>query len=172
MKRIISLSSFFIFFAFQFINAQEHDGLHWINDFNKAKEIAQKENKNILIFFTGSDWCGLCKSLDKDFFASEKFKKIATKNLVLYKADFPRRTDLVSPKQKQINEELDKKYSKSRRKRVFPTIIIADKNGKEISYLESYNYIHDTSRHYKMLNLIINKQKYRHEKNLHNTRNY
>ena len=156
MKRIILLSTI-IFFAFQFLQAQENDGLHWINDFNKAKEIAKKENKNILIFFTGSDWCGLCKSLDKDFFASEKFKKIAAKNLVLYKANFPRRTDLVSAKQKKMNEELDKKYSKSRRKRVFPTIIITDKNGKEISYLESYNYIHDTTRHYKMLDLILKK---------------
>ena len=156
MKRIILLSAI-LFFAFQFVNAQENDGLPWINNFNKAKEIAQKENKNILIFFTGSDWCGLCKSLDKDFFASEKFKKIASKNLVLYKADFPRRTDLVSAEQKKVNEKLDNKYSKSRRKRVFPTIIITDKNGKEISYLESYNYIHDTSRHFKMLDLILKK---------------
>ena len=156
MKRVI-LISIFIFFAFQFLHAQENDGLNWVNDFNQAKAIAKKEHKPILIFFTGSDWCGLCKMLEKDFFSSDKFKEIANNKLVLYKANFPRRTDLVSLKQKKINEELDKKYSKSRGKRVFPTIVITDANGKEISFLESYNYIHDTSRHYKMLDFIFNK---------------
>ncbi|HFS66907.1 MAG TPA: DUF255 domain-containing protein [Flavobacteriia bacterium] len=159
MKRIVILNILALFFALNSLNAQESDHLNWISDFNQAKAIAQKENKPILIFFTGSDWCGLCKLLEKDFFASEKFKNIAVKNLVLYKANFPRRTDLISLKQKEINQELDKKYSKSRRQRVFPTIIITDKNGKELSFLESYNYIHDTSRHYKMLDFILNKNK-------------
>jgi len=151
-KTLLFLS---LFFAWTFLHAQQADHLNWISDFNQAKEIAQKENKPILIFFTGSDWCGLCKLLDKDFFASEKFKKIADEKLVLYKADFPRRTDLISQKQKETNQLLDKKYSKSRRQRVFPTIVLIDKNGKELSFLESYNYIHDTSRHYKMLDFIL-----------------
>ncbi len=156
MKRLILIFTI-LFFAVKFSNAQETNQLNWISDFSKAKEIAKNENKPILIFFTGSDWCGLCKLLDKDFFESEKFKKIAKEKLVLYKADFPRRTDLISEKQKKTNQELDKKYSKSRGKRVFPTIIITDPNGKEKSYLESYNYIHDTTRHYKMLDFILNK---------------
>lgn len=156
MNRFV-LSLIIFLFALKFSNAQDTNRLNWIKDFDKAKEIAKKENKPILIFFTGSDWCGLCKLLDKDFFESEKFKKIAKEKLVLYKADFPRRTDLVPEKQKKTNQKLDKIYSKSRGKRVFPTIIITDSNGKEKSYLESYNYIHDTQRHYKMLNFILNK---------------
>jgi thioredoxin-related protein len=155
MKRI-TLPIVLVFFAIHFSLAQETDHLNWIADFNQAKAIAKKENKPILIFFTGSDWCGLCKLLDKDFFASEEFKKLADEKLVLYKADFPRRTDLISQKQKEMNQQLDKKYSKSRRQRVFPTIVLIDKNGKELSFLESYNYIHDTSRHYKMLDFILN----------------
>lgn len=155
MKRI-TLPILLVFFAINFTIAQETDQLNWISDFDQAKAIAKKENKPILIFFTGSDWCGLCKLLDKDFFASEKFKRIADEKLVLYKADFPRRTDLISEKQKEMNQQLDKKYSKSRRQRVFPTIVLIDKNGKELSFLESYNYIHDTSRHYKMLDFILN----------------
>jgi len=156
MNRLV-LPLIIFLFALKFSNAQDTNRLNWIKDFDKAKEIAKKENKPILIFFTGSDWCGLCKLLDKDFFESEKFKKIAKEKLVLYKADFPRRTDLVSEKQKKTNQKLDKIYSKSRGKRVFPSIIITDSNGKEKSYLESYNYIHDTQRHYKMLNFILNK---------------
>ena len=44
----------------------------------------------MLIFFTGSDWCGPCKMLVEDFFESDKFKEIAEKEFVLYEADFPR----------------------------------------------------------------------------------
>ncbi len=156
MKKIILIISILVISNFS-LQAQEIEELNWINNFEKAKEIASKENKPILIFFTGSDWCSLCKMLDKDFFASEKFKNIAKKNLVLYKADFPRRTDIVTLEQKKVNKILDKKYSKTRGKRVFPTIVMVDANGKEIDFLESYNYIHDTSRHYKLVDYILNK---------------
>ncbi|MCK5682332.1 thioredoxin family protein, partial [bacterium] len=35
----------------------------WQTDFAAAKAQAQKENKLLLIDFTGSDWCGWCKKL-------------------------------------------------------------------------------------------------------------
>lgn len=156
MKKVI-LVMIFVIFQFVQLNAQEKVELNWIADFENAKAIAEKENKPILIFFTGSDWCGLCKMLKKDYFKTKKFKELASKNLVLYKADFPRRTDIVSPAQKLVNEALDKKYSKTRGVRVFPTIIMVDASGKEISFIESYNYIHDTSRHSKLIDYVLTK---------------
>ena len=144
-------------FQLNTLNAQENEvsKLNWIADFENAKQIAKTENKPIMIFFTGSDWCGICKMLDKDFLSSEKFINIAKEKLVLYKADFPRRTDLVSDIQKQINISLDKKYSKTRNKRAFPTIVFINADGIELGFLESYNYIHDTSRHYGLLNTVL-----------------
>lgn len=139
------------------LNAQQNKGLVWEKNFEQAKVKANREGKSILLFFTGSDWCGLCKMLNKDFFNTEEFKKIARKNLILYKADFPRRTDIVTPKQKKVNEALDKKYSKTRASRVFPTVFLLDANGKQIDFLESYNYIHDTTRHFKLLEYAIKK---------------
>ena len=50
MKNIILT---FIFLGTFAINAQE---LKWHTDLNKAVNIAQKENKAIMFFFTGSDW--------------------------------------------------------------------------------------------------------------------
>ncbi|HIA27437.1 MAG TPA: thioredoxin family protein, partial [Planctomycetes bacterium] len=32
-------------------------------DFDKAKETARSEGKDLLINFTGSDWCGWCQRL-------------------------------------------------------------------------------------------------------------
>jgi thioredoxin-related protein len=153
---------FFLFFTiilFQFtLNAQENKvDLNWVSDFETAKSIAVEENKPILIFFTGSDWCGICKMLDKDFLSSTKFKKIAEEKLVLYKADFPRRTDILTSDQKTVNEKLDNKYSKTRSKRSFPTIVLTNAKGVELGFIESYNYIHDTTRHFGLLeNVLIN----------------
>ena len=145
-----------LFIQFFTINAQEKNDLNWIEDFEQAKKIAKEQKKPILIFFTGSDWCGLCKMLEKDFFTSSKFKEKANSSLVLYKADFPqRRTDIVTPAQKLVNEALDKKYSKTRGTRVFPTIVMIDASGKEINFIESYNYIHDTTRHTKLIDFVL-----------------
>jgi len=156
MRKIVLLL-IITFFQLNTINAQKEtsDPLNWISNFETAKEIAETENKPILIFFTGSDWCGICKMLDKDFLSSDKFKKLANEKLVLYKADFPRRTDIVSAEQKQVNIILDKKYSKSRNKRSFPTIVLINANGIELGYIESYNYIHDTTKHYGLIESIL-----------------
>jgi len=156
MKKVFLLLTIALF-QINTLSAQEKEAskLNWIADFENAKQIAKTENKPIMIFFTGSDWCGICKMLDKDFLSSEKFINIAKEKLVLYKADFPRRTDLVSDIQKQINISLDKKYSKTRNKRAFPTIVFINADGIELGFLESYNYIHDTSRHYGLLNTVL-----------------
>jgi thioredoxin-related protein len=144
-------------FQLNTLNAQEKEStkLNWIADFENAKKIAKTENKPIMIFFTGSDWCGICKMLDKDFLSSNKFIEIANDKLVLYKADFPRRTDIVSKEQKTININLDDKYSKTRNKRSFPTIVFVNADGIELGYIESYNYIHDTTRHFGLLKNIL-----------------
>jgi thioredoxin-related protein len=160
MIKILTMNKLIFFFAVLMlqtinINAQDSNDLNWIDDFKTAKKIASKEHKPILIFFTGSDWCSLCKMIEKDFFASKKFLNIAKNDLVLYKADFPRRTDIVSEKQKETNENLSKKYSKTRSKRVYPTIVMINAKGKELDFIESYNYIHDTTRHFKLLELVL-----------------
>lgn len=156
MKKLFLILTITLFFAHD-INAQESSSneLKWISDFDTAKKIAKEQNKPILIYFTGSDWCGICKVLDKDFLSSDKFKLIANEKLVLYKADFPRRTDLVTKAQKDKNIQLDNTYSKSRNKRAFPTLVFVNANGVELGYIESYNYIHDTTRHFGLLNTVL-----------------
>ena len=158
MKKIIFIFTLFLFQTILFaqeIQKEVTTDLNWISNFDEAKKLAEQENKPILIFFTGSDWCGICKMLKKDFLLTKKFKEIATENLILYKADFPRRTDIVSAEQKIVNETLNSKYSKTRSKRSFPTIVMADANGIELGFIESYNYIHDTTRHYGLLKSVL-----------------
>ncbi|GAA3578479.1 thioredoxin family protein [Snuella lapsa] len=67
--------------------------LTWHTDMKKASDIAIKENKPVLMFFTGSDWCGWCKKLQKEVFQTQDFEIWAKNNVVLMELDFPRRAD-------------------------------------------------------------------------------
>ena len=60
-------------------------GEGWGTDYNAALASALKENRNVLLDFTGSDWCGWCVKLKKDTFDQPAFKEYADKNLVLIK---------------------------------------------------------------------------------------
>jgi thioredoxin-related protein len=66
------------------------EGLVWHTDMNQAIAISQKENKPMMLFFTGSDWCGWCIRLQKEVFLTETFTKWAKENVVLVELDFPR----------------------------------------------------------------------------------
>lgn len=71
------------------VQAQE---LVWQTDINKAITISNKEKKPMLLFFTGSDWCGWCIRLQKEVLKTPEFATWAKKNVVLVELDFPRRT--------------------------------------------------------------------------------
>ncbi len=97
----------------------------WLTNFEKAKEQATKQNRPILVDFSGSDWCGWCIKLDKEVFSQKEFKDFAKDNLVLLLLDFPRKKAL-PPAEQAANEEFLKKYSV----RGFPTVLILDAEGK------------------------------------------
>ena len=40
--------------------AKEVGEMSWMTDFKAAKALAEKEKKDLLISFSGSDWCGWC----------------------------------------------------------------------------------------------------------------
>lgn len=65
--------------------------LTWHTDVNEALEIAIKENKKVMLFFTGSDWCGWCTKLQNEVFRTSDFEKWSN-DMVLVELDFPRRT--------------------------------------------------------------------------------
>jgi thioredoxin-related protein len=108
--------------------------LTWMPTYKQALKKSRKEKKPVLIYFTGSDWCGPCKVLDKNLFHTEKFKAIADKDLILLEVDIPRRIDLLSPKQMRHNKNIQKKY----KVRSFPTLMIVNHKGKKIAEKKGY----------------------------------
>jgi thioredoxin-related protein len=101
---------------------------NWQIDFEQAKKIATDQDKNIIIVFSGSDWCAPCIKLDKNIWQSESFKNEAAKDWVLIKANFPRKkANELSKEQKEHNRKLADKYNIEGS---FPLVVILDKNGK------------------------------------------
>ena len=94
----------------------------------KSNKKAKKEKKPVLIYFTGSDWCGPCKILDDKLFHTKKFKSLSDKNLILLEVDIPRRRDLIAPKKMKENLYLQKKY----RVKAFPTLMMVNHRGKKL----------------------------------------
>ena len=72
-------------------NSFSQERLTWHTDINEALEIAVKENKKVMLFFTGSDWCGWCTKLQNEVFKTSDFEKWSN-DVVLVELDFPRRT--------------------------------------------------------------------------------
>lgn len=70
------------------VEAQE---LTWETDINKAMTVSNKTKKPMLLFFTGSDWCGWCIRLQKEVLKTPEFAKWAKENVVLVELDYPRR---------------------------------------------------------------------------------
>jgi protein disulfide-isomerase len=57
MKRVLAI-------AFLLIAAPSVLAAEWTEDFAAAKKSAAESYKDLLIDFTGSDWCGYCMMLD------------------------------------------------------------------------------------------------------------
>ncbi len=147
MKQIIILILFLISIVSHSNAQQKSIDLNWQTDFEKVKQNAIAENKLILIYFTGSDWSKPCKLLNKDFFYTKKFKEATQDDFILVRVNSPRRPDLISTVQIDKNLALRKQYHQ----KVIPSVVITDANGKLISSIESYNYLHDTSKHYNLI---------------------
>jgi protein disulfide-isomerase len=97
----------------------------WTDDFEAAKKQAAAENKLLLVDFSGSDWCGWCKKLDKEVFAKPEFLEGAKKDFVLVMVDSPSDKKLLSEKAAEQNPKLVEKYDVHG----FPTVLVMDADG-------------------------------------------
>jgi protein disulfide-isomerase len=80
--------------AFSALGMQAQDAaLEWHTDFNKALELSNSTKKPMMLFFTGSDWCGWCMKLQKEVFKTPEFVAWAKENVILVELDFPRRKE-------------------------------------------------------------------------------
>ena len=116
MKKAILI----LFVAFSAITMQAQE-LEWHTDLQKAMAVSTKTNKPLLMFFTGSDWCGWCMRLQKEVMKTPEFTAWAKENVVLLELDFPKRTEQ-SQELKTQNAQLNSFFQV----RGYPTVWFAN----------------------------------------------
>lgn len=105
MNKKIVLIVLFVLGSFA-VQAQE---LNWQTDVNKAIAMSNKTKKPMLLFFTGSDWCGWCIRLQNEVLKKPEFAKWANDNVILVELDYPRRAPQTDEIKKQ-NAELQQAF--------------------------------------------------------------
>ena len=98
----------------------------WLYDINEAYTTAQKEEKPMMLLFTGSDWCSWCIKLEEEVFSKSSFGEAAAKKFVLVVLDFPRDKSDLSAETVSQNERWRKKFEV----KGFPTVFLADETGR------------------------------------------
>ncbi|MBO45875.1 MAG: hypothetical protein CMJ96_03170 [Planctomycetes bacterium] len=109
------------------VSAQDDSHSDWYDDFDKATAAAKAEGKNLLVDFTGSDWCGWCIRLHDEVFQFDAFLDAAKKEYILVALDFPQdeaiKAKVPNPER---NDELNNKYGI----RGYPTILLMNAEGE------------------------------------------
>ena len=121
----------------------------WSTDLEKAFAQAKKENKAVLVEFTGSDWCPPCIAMRKNVFSKKEFVDAASKKYILVELDFPKGDKAIAEK----NEPYAEKYKIEG----FPTVILFDSEGKEFTRFFASKYP-DTAAFLKHLDAALERK--------------
>lgn len=98
-----------------------HGKDNWLADADKAVAKARQEKKDLLLLYTGSDWCRPCQKLEEEVFSGEGFYDEVAQNFVLVKFDFPKEREQ-SERIKKQNARWSERFGVSS----YPTVILLD----------------------------------------------
>lgn len=103
------------------------EAVQWQTNYQGALEQSKSSGKPIVLFFTGSDWCGWCTRLEDESLSTKEFSNAAGDKFIFVKLDYPLYTT-IDPKISSQNKELRKKYDI----RSFPSLIVIDADGRQM----------------------------------------
>lgn len=99
----------------------------WLMELDAARNVAQESGRDLLVDFTGSDWCSWCKKLDAEVFRESLFTEAASKQYVLVKLDLPHTATALS---KVPNIVRNRELATEHRVRNYPTILLMTADGQ------------------------------------------
>lgn len=119
---------FYLFLTFIFTASVEGSStINWLDSYEKAVEQSKTSKKPLLIFFTGSDWCGWCHKLENEVLDTPTFAQNVGDTFIFLIADFPMKKSLDETKTAQ-NSELQRTFDV----KGFPTLVILDEQQQPI----------------------------------------
>lgn len=131
MKPKVALFLIFISLSMSTLSAQ-----NWQNSWDTTKADAQQLHKNILLNFSGSDWCVNCIRLHKNVLDTPEFISFANDNLIMYNADFPRnKKNQLSKEMEKVNNRLAETYNNEGH---FPLTVLLSPDLKILKIWDGY----------------------------------
>lgn len=98
------------------------------DDYEAALKNAAEKEKLIYIVFSGSDWCGFCKALERELLTKPQFAEGVKDHWELVYIDAPKDTSCLSELAKRQNGGVRAKYGVCG----FPTVYILDPKGEKL----------------------------------------
>lgn len=96
----------------------------WLHEFDEALAAAKNHGKDILIDFSGTDWCGPCKRLWSQTLSQREFVELANRYFVLLDIDNLVREPMPAGR-KERYDALQERYGIH----AFPTVVLATAEG-------------------------------------------
>lgn len=107
----------------------------WSTDFEKSKRVAAEDDRReLLLEFTGSDWCPPCIALHKNVLSKEVFREKMPEHFVMVKLDNPRDKSKQTEAEQKQYRELSQRYSV----RGVPTVMLVDEEGRPYAQWSGY----------------------------------
>lgn len=105
---------------------------------DEAFTLAQSTGKEVLLIFSGSDWCIPCIQFNKTILTDSAFRRFAHDKLVLLEADFPQRKKIPAPLKTQY-ELLAAQFNPNG---AFPQIVLLTATKKMVAQVP---FLHQTA---------------------------
>lgn len=121
-KRIVCWCAVVVVVAAANANAQKL----WTTNMVAAMRKAKAEDKDLLLNFTGSDWCHWCCELDREVFDTVAFRRQVPKHFISVTLDFPADESRQDAKLAKQNHNWLRKLCVDG----FPTVVLCDSNAR------------------------------------------
>lgn len=106
----------------------------WTTDLDAALIRAKSSGKDVLVTFTGSDWCAPCKRMAKEVFTLPEFTGPASERYELVVIDSPQRAGAIDDATKAKNEALRARFAVNS----WPTVFLVDDAGRPFARSKDY----------------------------------
>lgn len=101
----------------------------WSDDFASAQAHAKKSGKNLVVAFSGSDWCGWCIRLEKEVLSRKSFTTALRSEFIPVYIDLPQDKSRLSSAAQKQNDGVVAHYRIER----FPAVLIIDAEGDVVA---------------------------------------
>lgn len=110
--------------------------INWQTNYEAAAAQSKESSKPVLLFFTGSDYCGACHKLEDEVLNTPQFAQAAGDKFLFVMVDLPADQGRLDSLTRVQNPQLKQKYSING----LPTIIVVDPaHNREIGRIRGYS---------------------------------